>query len=482
MPYDNTIRHALIIENTVADEMAPLIEKRSAAMLPVAGKPLIQFWCEHLSQIDVKTVKIFVRRYPEQVRAFVGEGERWGLDIEVITLPEDISTKDIYRFVLPNIQAPSLVTSLDRFPVSDLAAWLKSETVTKKLDNKLALESLADLAIVDEIVMQDIVSGISVSMPVKREMATRRMASPRDFWQINMDVLNGEIPDPLPMGYEVEKGLNVEVGVQIKPGFEFKSACRLGRHSLIDSNVSLGDSVVIGADSIIDRNSSLNESVIFDHTYVGSHSELNRIIADGPMVYHVDLDQATWIDDPSIVGSTHAKQRKVSFAQRFAAILLLSVFIWPIVAFYLGRHLVKKSAIVEDKLYLPAGRNLKGAVNFRELPVLSLDVEHHAWRKATWLIHVVKGDLALVGTSAQQNNKVSYPEWAVDHIWEMPGVINLEDFNESSNSDTESRFVSDAYYLATRGFKTNLNIIFKWITCLFTLNRSQSNQIKFKGA
>ncbi len=243
MPYDNTIRHALIIENTVADEMAPLIEKRSAAMLPVAGKPLIQFWCEHLSQIDVKTVKIFVRRYPEQVRAFVGEGERWGLDIEVITLPEDISTKDIYRFVLPNIQAPSLVTSLDRFPVSDLAAWLKSETVTKKLDNKLALESLADLAIVDEIVMQDIVSGISVSMPVKREMATRRMASPRDFWQINMDVLNGEIPDPLPMGYEVEKGLNVEVGVQIKPGFEFKSACRLGRHSLIDSNVSLGDSL-----------------------------------------------------------------------------------------------------------------------------------------------------------------------------------------------------------------------------------------------
>lgn len=481
MQYKNTIRHALIVENTMADSMAPLLEKRSIAMLPVAGKPQIQFWCEHMSLIGVTSLQIFVRRYPEQVRAFVGEGERWGLNIEVITLPESIAERDAYRFIMPNIKEASLIASMDRFPVSELAAWLESETVIKTLENDLALELIADLTIVDVKTLQDIVDGKAVSMSTKRKMATRTMATPRDFWQINMDVLNGDIPDPLPPGYEIENGLNIEAGVQIKPGFEFKSACRLGRHSLIDSNVSLGDSVVIGADSIIDRNSAVNESVIFDHTYVGSHSELNRIIADGPMVYHVDLEQATWIDDPYIVGSTRAKPRKVSFAQRLAAILLLAIFIWPVIVFYLGRHMVKKSAIVEDRLYLPEGRNLKGEVNYRELPVLSLYVEHPAWRKITWLTHVVKGDLALVGTSAQTNRKVSYPEWAVEHIWEMPGLINLEDFNDSSKSNPESRFVSDAYYLATRGFRTNLKIVFKWMTRLFTFNSNQSNQVKYKG-
>ena len=225
---------------------------------------------------------------------------------------------------------------------------------------------------------------------------------------------------------------------------------------------------------------------IRDSTYVGSHSALNRIIADGAMIYHVDLEQATWIDDPSIIGSTKAKQRKVSFTQRAMALVMLTVLMAPIIVFYLGRHLGKKSATVEDTLYLPSGRNLAGEVDYKTLNVLSLDVEHPAWRKATWLINVVKGDLALVGTSVQKNSKVTYPEWAVDHIWEMPGVINLEDLNQAdinanSEMNSESRFVSDAYYLATRGLKTNLKIIFKWMTSLFTVNRNQSNQVKFKG-
>lgn len=490
----NTIRHAVIVENTVSEAMAPLLEKRSIAMLPVAGKPQIQYWCEHMSLVGVENLKIFVRRYPEQVRAFVGEGERWGLNIEVITqpeLPEINPGKADYSFVLPSIKQNTLIASLDRFPVINLSDWINAEAAINTLENDLALESIADLAIVNEVTMQNLVKGKTVSLPTRRIMPTRTMNTPRDFWEINMDVLNGKISDPLPLGYEVENGLYVEAGVQIKPGFEFNAACRLGRHSLIDTNVSLGDSVVIGADSIIDRNSSINHSVILDHTYIGSHSELNRIIADGPMVYHVDLEQATWIDDPSIVGSTRAKQRKVSLTQRALALVMLTVFMAPIIVFYLSRHLVKKSAIVEDTLYLPAGRNLAGEVNYKTLNVLSLDVNHQAWRKATWLINVIKGDLALVGTSAQKNSKVTYPEWAVDHIWEMPGVINLEDFNQqdtiqedinaNSDSSSESRFVSDAYYLATRSLKTNLKIIFKWMTRLFTVNRNQSNQVKFKG-
>lgn len=476
------IRRAYIVETPAGLSMAPLLEQRSFAMLPVAGKPLIQYWCEHMSLLGVTELKVFVRHYPEQVRAFVSEGERWGLNIEVITLPESNEVKDTYRFILAGIKEKSLIVSLDRFPVTDLAAWLKSETVIQTVENDVALKSVADLAIVDESMIQDIVNGKSVSMPCRSELATCHIESPRDLWQVNMNVLNGDIPDPLPLGYEVESGLHLETGVQIKPGFEYKSACRLGRHSLINPNVSLGSAVVIGAYSIIDSNSSINESVIFDHTYIGSHSELNRVIADGQMVYHVDLEQAAWIDDQSILGSTRTKSRKVSYSQRLAALLLLAILLPPVVIFYLGRHLVKKPAIVENRLYLPSGRNLNGAVNYSELTVLSLDVEHHDWCKVTWLIHVVTGDLALVGISAQHNEKVSYPAWAVDHISEMPGLINLEDFNDSREGNSESPFISDAYYLATRGVKTNLKMIFKWMTRLFTFTRKQTNHIKLKGA
>ena len=115
-----------------------------------------------------------------------------------------------------------------------------------------------------------------------------------------------------------------------------------------------------------------------------------------------------------------------------------------------------------------------------------MNVEHAIWRKILWLLHVVAGDLALVGTSALTSAESKIPEWANEHVWEKPGVINLGDINGDSNeagmNDADSNFVSDAYYLATRSFITNVKMIVRWIAKLFIPYANLSNQIKFKGA
>ena len=115
------------------------------------------------------------------------------------------------------------------------------------------------------------------------------------------------------------------MGVQIKPGFKFEPNCSLGRHTLIETKNQIGPNVMIGSHCIVDKACRIRESVIFDHTYVGSHSELNRVIVDGRLVYQVDQDLATWIDDPSIVGSTQVKPGAVSIGSRILALLLLGL-------------------------------------------------------------------------------------------------------------------------------------------------------------
>ncbi|MEJ2214517.1 MAG: NDP-sugar synthase, partial [Gammaproteobacteria bacterium] len=274
MPHTNPIKTAVIIEQMSSEAMSPLLEQRSMAMLPVAGKPLIQFWCEHLNLAGIQKLQIFIQRYPEQVREFVGEGERWGLDIDVIILPETTDAMAAYRFIMPYIQNDTLVSSLDSFPLKLLTEWIQNQKVLALHEKPEVMDMLSNLAIIDPVAMQQLVSGKPVAMTTSEQPPVTKINTPRDLWQLNMDIANKVITDPLPQGFEVENGLYIEAGVQIKPGFEFKSACRLGHHSLIGSDVNLGKSVVVGANAIIDESSTVNESVIFDNTYVGSHSEL----------------------------------------------------------------------------------------------------------------------------------------------------------------------------------------------------------------
>ena len=99
----------------------------------------------------------------------------------------------------------------------------------------------------------------------------------------------------------------------------------MGQHTLIESKSYIGPDVVVGSHCIVDKACRIRESVVFDHSYVGSHSDLNRVIVDGRLVYQVEHDLATWIDDPSIVGSTRVDKRSVGIASRLMALLLLVI-------------------------------------------------------------------------------------------------------------------------------------------------------------
>jgi NDP-sugar pyrophosphorylase family protein len=68
------------------DAVAALAETAPLANAPILGQSLIECWLVHLAMRGVKEVRVLAADRPEQVRALVGNGERWGLRVEV--LPE----------------------------------------------------------------------------------------------------------------------------------------------------------------------------------------------------------------------------------------------------------------------------------------------------------------------------------------------------------------------------------------------------------
>jgi len=64
--------------------VAQLAKMTPLSNVHVCGKSLLEYWLEHLVSLGATEVDILAVDRPEQVRALVGDGARWGLKVTVL--------------------------------------------------------------------------------------------------------------------------------------------------------------------------------------------------------------------------------------------------------------------------------------------------------------------------------------------------------------------------------------------------------------
>jgi acetyltransferase-like isoleucine patch superfamily enzyme len=467
-----TIHSALIIDLQSHDLMVPLLENRATGLLTIKGKPVIHYWCEHLSQLGVREVKIYVRYFPEQVRQYVGNGERWGINISVFSIPETIEAAKLLKFVQPAIDKLTLVACSSCLPVSGLTDWIEDKAF---LAHDVSANNLPDifssLALLTDGDAQHLSSSVSAEVRLVAPDHVKILKTPLDLWETNMDAIRGDIHDPVPFGHDGEKGLFTEIGVSIKPGFKFSPVCSVGRHSIIGKNVFLGPDVVVGKNCIIEESCRIRRSVVMDDTFIGSHADLNNVIIDGNLIYQADVDLVTWIDDPAIIGSTAVKASGVKLHESLFALMLLILSIPFVLIHTLLSWATGKRAFVREDIFMPDGRDLVGRIRYDRMSVLSLNLSHRFWRKIPWLLQVMSGKMHIVGISPVKNKEAEFPLWAKGLIGIRPGMMNVSDV-EGVMSLEEGIYVTDNYYMATRSFRNNLSLFARWIGGLFKTSKS----------
>ncbi|NYT18298.1 MAG: NTP transferase domain-containing protein, partial [Methanobacteriales archaeon] len=72
--------------------MRPLTLTRPKTMLPVGGKPLLQYNLEALRDAGVKDITLVVGYYQEVVEEYFQDGEKFGVKIEYVTQEERLGT------------------------------------------------------------------------------------------------------------------------------------------------------------------------------------------------------------------------------------------------------------------------------------------------------------------------------------------------------------------------------------------------------
>ena len=79
---------ALLLAASEDLRMHPLTYTRPKVMLPVANKPIMEHLLMEIKMAGVTEFLIVVGYHGEMVREYFGTGEKWGINIEYITLWE----------------------------------------------------------------------------------------------------------------------------------------------------------------------------------------------------------------------------------------------------------------------------------------------------------------------------------------------------------------------------------------------------------
>src|SRR5215469_4097880 len=61
-----------------------LAEAGSLSCVPLLGQGLVEYWLSHLACAGTKETLILADDHPEEIRTLVGDGERWGLRLEIL--------------------------------------------------------------------------------------------------------------------------------------------------------------------------------------------------------------------------------------------------------------------------------------------------------------------------------------------------------------------------------------------------------------
>jgi MurNAc alpha-1-phosphate uridylyltransferase len=92
---------AMILAAGLGKRMRPLTDSLPKPLLPVGGKPLIQYHVENLQRAGVTELIINLAYRGEQIREFLGGGESFGVSIQYSQEPEPLETGGAILQALP---------------------------------------------------------------------------------------------------------------------------------------------------------------------------------------------------------------------------------------------------------------------------------------------------------------------------------------------------------------------------------------------
>ena len=329
---------AIILSAGEGSRMRPLTLTKPKTMLPVAGKPIIQYNIESLKNNGITDILLIVRYKEEIVKSYFGDGSDFGVNISYKTQKDFLGTANAISYAKDFIDDSIIVLNGDIILDEEIIHEMIEKYDDLTPDTLMLLTEVEDPSAFGVVEIEDGNIKSIVEKP-KREEAPSNLVN-AGIYIFNEDIFDKiekteisqrgeyEITDSVSMqiqdnkavvGHktskdwidvgrpweliEVNEGLISELKTQIKGKIEdgafIHGEVFLDEGSVIKAGVYIEGNVYIGKNCDIGPNSYIRGNTYFgDNVHVGNAVEIkNSIIMENTNVSHL-----SYVGD-SVIGS-----------------------------------------------------------------------------------------------------------------------------------------------------------------------------------
>ena len=329
---------AIILSAGEGSRMRPLTLTKPKTMLPVAGKPIIQYNIEALRENGIKDILLIVRYKQEIVKEYFGDGSDFGVNIDYKTQKDFLGTANAISYGEDFIDDSFIVLNGDIILDTEIIGEIIKKYDDLKPDTLMVLTEVEDPSAFGVVEIE--VGNIKniVEKP-KRDEAPSNLVN-AGIYVFNKDIFRKiekteisqrgeyEITDSVSMqidegktviGHKTDKDwidvgrpwelievneeligdLKTQIKGKVENGAHIHGELYLGEGSVIKAGVYIEGNVYIGKNCDVGPNCYIRGNTYFgDNVHVGNAVEIkNSIIMENTNVSHL-----SYVGD-SIIGS-----------------------------------------------------------------------------------------------------------------------------------------------------------------------------------
>ena len=105
--------YAVVLANGDPEGLRPVTSRDCAAMLPIAGRPLVQLTIEALGAADFRAAMVVLGSRGASIEHFLGTGERWGINLDYLRVGEDDDDTSVLARLRTGLEGDLLVVRPD---------------------------------------------------------------------------------------------------------------------------------------------------------------------------------------------------------------------------------------------------------------------------------------------------------------------------------------------------------------------------------
>ncbi|MDZ8117141.1 NDP-sugar synthase [Pontiella agarivorans] len=279
-----------VINTSIPCAWAGDISEKPWVLLPIANRPLIDYWLEACTEQHIRSVHIVLHDGAEEVEQYVGSGTRWNVSVEYVFARSTETPVDYLRsissywkkgllyfggpFFMRRRQAfrPERFRELTacRNDFGNLPYFLygqNGDDVSRLLDGFEAPGRGLEAIHVHPFVIGTV----------------------GDYFDINMKMVSGEFTRYVTAGFATADQSSVGFNVRTPPSSYLRAPIIVGDDCRFGAMTTVGPNALVANHVIVDAFSELSNCLVLEDTYIGRNLEIrNKIVAGNRVIDPAD--------------------------------------------------------------------------------------------------------------------------------------------------------------------------------------------------